>query len=177
VAAAILTNLSCSVRSIRLDVIKHSPNLPRMAQSEQICFERPSIGRGSVGGGVDQEGLRPRQLRRHPVRHVHASGGCLGGPDRGRAEGGGRQVQGGHVSLQRQLARQDNLDTEGMVKMLADTEMDRILGVHIIGQNAGEMIAEGTLAIEYGASSKDEARHNQSSAGDGVARLSGCTSR
>lgn len=51
-----------------------------------------------------------------------------------------------------------NLDTEGMVKMLADAKTDRILGVHIIGPNAGEMIAEGTLALEYGASSEDIAR-------------------
>merc|ERR1712169_12035 len=51
-----------------------------------------------------------------------------------------------------------NLDTEGMVKMLADPETDRLLGVHIIGPNAGEMIAEGTLALEYGASSEDIAR-------------------
>ncbi|KAB5542646.1 hypothetical protein GE09DRAFT_1135971 [Coniochaeta sp. 2T2.1] len=51
-----------------------------------------------------------------------------------------------------------NLDTDGMVKMLADPETDRILGVHIIGPNAGEMIAEGTLALEYGASSEDIAR-------------------
>ncbi|TGO29585.1 hypothetical protein BPAE_0013g00370 [Botrytis paeoniae] len=51
-----------------------------------------------------------------------------------------------------------NLDTEGMVKMLADAETDRILGVHIIGPNAGEMIAEATLAIEYGASSEDIGR-------------------
>ncbi|SPJ78967.1 probable LPD1 - dihydrolipoamide dehydrogenase precursor [Fusarium torulosum] len=51
-----------------------------------------------------------------------------------------------------------NQDTDGMVKMLADPETDRILGVHIIGPNAGEMIAEGTLALEYGASSEDIAR-------------------
>ncbi|KAK0648787.1 hypothetical protein B0T16DRAFT_119842 [Cercophora newfieldiana] len=51
-----------------------------------------------------------------------------------------------------------NLDTDGMVKMLADPETDRLLGVHIIGPNAGEMIAEGTLALEYGASSEDIAR-------------------
>lgn len=51
-----------------------------------------------------------------------------------------------------------NLDTDGMVKMLADSETDRLLGVHIIGPNAGEMIAEGTLAMEYGASSEDIAR-------------------
>jgi len=51
-----------------------------------------------------------------------------------------------------------NLDTEGFVKMLADPETDRLLGIHIIGPNAGEMIAEGTLALEYGASSEDIAR-------------------
>lgn len=51
-----------------------------------------------------------------------------------------------------------NLDTDGMVKFLSDKETDRILGVHIIGPNAGEMIAEATLAIEYGASSEDVAR-------------------
>lgn len=51
-----------------------------------------------------------------------------------------------------------NLETDGMVKFLSDKETDRVLGVHIIGPNAGEMIAEGTLAIEYGASSEDIAR-------------------
>ncbi len=51
-----------------------------------------------------------------------------------------------------------NLDTEGFVKILIDKETERILGVHIIGPNAGEMIAEGALAIEYGASAEDVGR-------------------
>jgi len=51
-----------------------------------------------------------------------------------------------------------NLDTDGLVKFLADAETDRILGVHIVGPNAGEMIAEGTLALEYGASCEDVGR-------------------
>lgn len=51
-----------------------------------------------------------------------------------------------------------NLDTDGLVKMLADPETDRLLGVHIVGPNAGEMIAEGALALEYGASTEDIAR-------------------
>lgn len=51
-----------------------------------------------------------------------------------------------------------NLDTDGFVKFLSDKETDRVLGVHIIGPNAGEMIAEAVLAIEYGASSEDIAR-------------------
>lgn len=51
-----------------------------------------------------------------------------------------------------------NQDADGQVKILADAETDRLLGVHIIGPSAGEMIAEGTLALEYGASSEDIAR-------------------
>ena len=51
-----------------------------------------------------------------------------------------------------------NGSSEGFVKVLSDKETDRILGVHIIGPNAGEMIAEGVLGIEYGASSEDIAR-------------------
>ncbi|KAJ8581154.1 dihydrolipoyl dehydrogenase [Rhizopogon salebrosus TDB-379] len=51
-----------------------------------------------------------------------------------------------------------NLDAEGFVKFLSEKETDRILGVHIIGPNAGEMISEAVLAMEYGASSEDIAR-------------------
>ncbi len=49
-------------------------------------------------------------------------------------------------------------DSEGFVKVLSDKETDKILGMHIIGPNAGEMIAEGVLAMEYGAASEDVAR-------------------
>jgi len=48
--------------------------------------------------------------------------------------------------------------TEGFVKILADATTDRILGVHIIGPDAGTLIAEAALAMEYGASSEDIAR-------------------
>jgi dihydrolipoamide dehydrogenase len=51
-----------------------------------------------------------------------------------------------------------NNDSDGMVKVLADKETDKILGIHIIGPNAGEMIAEGVLGMEYGAASEDIAR-------------------
>ncbi len=51
-----------------------------------------------------------------------------------------------------------NGDTEGFVKILADAKTDRVLGVHIIGADAGTMIAEAALAMEYGASSEDIAR-------------------
>lgn len=48
-----------------------------------------------------------------------------------------------------------NMDTEGFVKFIADADTQRVLGVHIIGPNAGEMIAEAGLALEYGASCED----------------------
>ena len=51
-----------------------------------------------------------------------------------------------------------NLDTDGFVKVLVDKETDRILGVHIAGANAGEMIGEACLALEYGAAAEDIAR-------------------
>jgi len=51
-----------------------------------------------------------------------------------------------------------NGDTEGFVKILADATTDRVLGVHIIGPDAGTLIAEAVLAIEFGASSEDIAR-------------------
>lgn len=51
-----------------------------------------------------------------------------------------------------------NGSAEGFVKILVEKETDKILGVHIIGPNAGEMIAEGVLGMEYGASAEDIAR-------------------
>jgi len=51
-----------------------------------------------------------------------------------------------------------NNDSEGFIKVLTDKETDKILGIHIIGPNAGEMIAEGVLGIEYGAAAEDIAR-------------------
>ena len=49
-------------------------------------------------------------------------------------------------------------EPEGFVKILAESKTDRVLGVHIIGPHAGEMIAEMSVAMEFGASSEDIAR-------------------
>jgi len=48
--------------------------------------------------------------------------------------------------------------TEGFVKVLADKKTDRILGVHILGPRAGDLIAEAVVAMEFQASSEDLAR-------------------
>ena len=49
-------------------------------------------------------------------------------------------------------------DAEGFVKILADEKTDKVLGAHIIGPHAGELIAEIGVAMEFGASSEDIAR-------------------
>lgn len=49
-------------------------------------------------------------------------------------------------------------DAEGIVKIIAEKETDKILGVHIMSPNAGELIHEAAIALQYGASSEDIAR-------------------
>ncbi len=51
-----------------------------------------------------------------------------------------------------------NNESDGFVKILADSSTDKVLGVHIIGPHCGDMIAEMGLAMEFGASSEDIAR-------------------
>jgi dihydrolipoamide dehydrogenase len=51
-----------------------------------------------------------------------------------------------------------NQTTEGFVKILADAKTDRVLGVHIIGREAGEMIHEACVLMEFGGSAEDLAR-------------------
>ncbi len=51
-----------------------------------------------------------------------------------------------------------NLQSEGFVKILADSATDRVLGVHIVGADAGNMIAEAAVAMEFGAAAEDIAR-------------------
>lgn len=51
-----------------------------------------------------------------------------------------------------------NRETEGFVKIIADAKTDRVLGVHILGAGAGELIAEATVLMEFSGSSEDLAR-------------------
>jgi dihydrolipoamide dehydrogenase len=51
-----------------------------------------------------------------------------------------------------------NHTTDGFVKILADAATDRVLGVHIVGADAGNMIAEAAVAMEFGAAAEDIAR-------------------
>ena len=51
-----------------------------------------------------------------------------------------------------------NRTTDGFVKILADATTDKVLGVHIVGPEAGNLIHEAAIAMEFGASSEDMAR-------------------
>jgi len=51
-----------------------------------------------------------------------------------------------------------NNDTDGLVKVIIEASTEKILGVHIIASAAGDMLAEGVLAMEYGATAEDVAR-------------------
>ena len=51
-----------------------------------------------------------------------------------------------------------NNETDGFVKILADSKTDRVLGVHMIGPHTGDMIAEMVVAMEFRASAEDIAR-------------------
>jgi len=64
----------------------------------------------------------------------------------------------GKFPFQANSRARTNDESEGFVKFLSDATTDRVLGVHILGANAGELIGETVLAIEYGASSEDISR-------------------
>jgi dihydrolipoamide dehydrogenase len=49
-------------------------------------------------------------------------------------------------------------ETDGVIKVIADAKTDRVLGIHILGPHASDMIAEAVLAVEFAASSEDIAR-------------------
>lgn len=123
------------------------PMLAHKAEEEAVAVvEYIKKGYGHVNYGVI-----PSVMYTHPeVAWV--------GQNEQELKAAGTKYKTGSFPFSANSRAKTNLDTDGMVKILADAETDRILGIHIIGPNAGEMIAEGTLAIEYGASSEDIAR-------------------
>jgi dihydrolipoamide dehydrogenase len=67
----------------------------------------------------------------------------------------GREYRSGVFLLQASGRARTLGETDGSVKILADAHTDRILGVHVLGPHAGDMIAEATAAMEFGASAED----------------------
>ncbi len=70
----------------------------------------------------------------------------------------GREVRVGSFPFMANARAKCMGETEGGVKIIADAETDRILGVHVLGPRASDLIAEAALAIEFGGSAEDIAR-------------------
>jgi dihydrolipoamide dehydrogenase len=67
----------------------------------------------------------------------------------------GRKFKAGKFQFMANARAKANFATEGFVKLLADAETDRILGCHIIGPAAGDLIHEVCVAMEFGAAAQD----------------------
>lgn len=70
----------------------------------------------------------------------------------------GQKYKSGSFSFKASGRAKASMDTDGFVKVLADAETDEILGVHIIGPRAADVIAEAVVAMEFRASAEDIAR-------------------
>ncbi len=71
------------------------------------------------------------------------------------AKEAGHTVKVGKFPMMANSRAKANRDTDGFVKVIADAETDRVLGVHIVASLAGTMIAEAAVAMEFGATSED----------------------
>ncbi|XP_066992685.1 dihydrolipoyl dehydrogenase, mitochondrial [Anabrus simplex] len=125
----------------------HGPMLAHKAEDEGIvCVE------GIAGGPVHIDyNCVPSVIYTHPeVGWVGRSEEDL--------KNDGIEYKVGKFPFAANSRAKTNNETDGFVKVLGDKLTDRILGVHIIGPGAGELINEAVLAMEYGAACEDVAR-------------------
>ncbi|KAI0562744.1 lipoamide dehydrogenase [Gracilaria domingensis] len=133
------------------DVIK-GPMLAHKAEDEGLIAAEIIAG---VGEGHLDYNCVPGVIYTHPEVAT------VGKTEEELKEAGVDYTKGTFPFMANSRARTNDVGGEfaqGMVKVLADKTTDRVLGMHIVGPNAGELIAEGVLAMEYGASSEDIAR-------------------
>jgi len=137
-----------SVKGVKcIGDVTFGPMLAHKAEEEGIAAaEILATGHGHVNYGVI-----PSVIYTHPeVAWV--------GKTEQELKGEGVKYKVGRFPFAANSRAKTNNDVEGSVKFLAEAETDRVLGVHIIGPSAGELIASATLAMEYSASSEDIAR-------------------
>ena len=128
------------------DVVR-GPMLAHKAEEEGVaCVEGIVTGRGHVNYDAIPG-----------VVYTHPEIASVGKPEDELKEAGVAYRSGKFPFIGNGRARAMNA-TEGWVKVLADEATDRVLGVHIIGARAGDLIAEAVAGIEFGASSEDIAR-------------------
>ncbi len=128
------------------DVIK-GPMLAHKAEEEGIAVAEQLAGQhGHVNYNVI-----PSVIYTHPeVASV--------GQTEEQLKDAGRAYKAGKFIFMANSRARAILDTDGFVKILADKETDEVLGVHIIGPSAGDLIHECCVAMEFGASAEDIAR-------------------
>ncbi len=121
--------------------------LAHKAEEEGIaCVEKMATGHGHINYGSI-----PAVIYTQPeIASVGANEDAL--------KQAGVKYKSGRVSFAANGRARAAGHTDGFVKVLADEATDRILGVHIIGAHAGELIHEAAVAMEFGASSEDIAR-------------------
>jgi dihydrolipoyl dehydrogenase len=121
--------------------------LAHKAEEEGLaCVETMATGHGHINYGVI-----PAVIYTSPeIASVGANEDAL--------KAAGVAFKSGRFSFAANGRAQAAGHTDGFVKVLADAKTDRVLGVHIIGTHAGELIAEAATAMEFGASSEDIAR-------------------
>lgn len=122
-------------------MLAHKAEEEGIAAVEQICGEGGHVNYGAIPGvvytfpEVANVGLSEEELKAAGVAYVK-----------------------GVFPFQANSRARTNNEPEGTVKILSCAKTDKILGAWIVGPNAGEMIHEAVIAIEYGASSEDIAR-------------------
>ena len=127
--------------------IVEGPMLAHKAEEEGIAVIEHIAGKG---GHVNYDAI-PNVIYTHPeVATV--------GKTEEELKAAGIEYNVGKFPFMANSRARANADTDGLVKFLADKTTDKVLGIHIIASNAGEMIAEGVLGMEYGASAEDIGR-------------------
>lgn len=128
------------------DVIR-GPMLAHKAEEEGIAIVETLKG---LGGHVNYDAI-PSVVYTYPeIAFV--------GKTEEELKEAGVQYKVGKFPFSANSRARTNNEPEGIVKILADKETDKLLGIHIIGSNAGEMIAEAVVGMEYGASAEDLGR-------------------
>lgn len=128
------------------DVIK-GPMLAHKAEEEGIACVEHILGEG---GHINYNTIPG-------VIYTYPEVGSVGKTEEELKKDGIKYKKGVFPFMANSRARTNN-DAEGFVKILIEEGSHKILGVHILGPNAGEMLQEGVLAMEYGASAEDIAR-------------------
>ncbi len=90
----------------------------------------------------------------HGVVYTHPEVASVGKSEEELKAAGINFKKGSFPFMANSRARTNN-DADGLIKILTNKDTGRILGIHIIGAMAGEMIAEGVLGMEYGACAED----------------------